>query len=64
MSGIKSIKISNEYEILGSGGKDGSGRIWSLNDQKFQHSLNGHQDNVCCFAFCNGERVCATGSWD
>ena len=32
MSGIKSIKISNEYDILGSGGKDGSGRLWSLND--------------------------------
>lgn len=64
MSGVKSLSVNEKEKVLVSGAKDGSGRVWDLDQLAFKGSLNGHRDNLCSIAFTKNSRVVATGAWD
>jgi WD40 repeat protein len=64
LSGIKSLQINEQDNILASGSKDGSGRLWNLKTSEFTKSLAGHKENVCSLSFCPGKKQIASGSWD
>lgn len=51
LSGIKSLELNEKENILATGAKDGSGRIWNTQNNEFIKSLIGHRDNLCSISF-------------
>jgi len=60
---VRNIKLSSQRGVIGSCCKDGTAKLWNVEDQTYIATLVNSKDNVSSMSFGNGELL-SVGSWD
>ncbi|BCR98241.1 uncharacterized protein AKAW2_31560S [Aspergillus luchuensis] len=61
---VYSVAFSNNGQLLASGSRDKTIKLWDAATGALEHTLEGHSDPVYSVAFSNNGQLLASGSYD
>jgi len=64
MSSVTSVSFSPDSEIIASGSRDITIRLWNVADGREITILKGHTSSVMSVSFSPDGKTLASGSWD